>query len=161
MRPPARIIAAVTPRTRLVVVDHITSPTALVLPLERIVPALVARGIHVLVDGAHAPGHIALDIAALGATWYAGNNHKWLCAPKSSGFLYAATPPRPLVTSHGASAEYGPPNRLHAELDWQARTIRRRTCACPSRSPRSPSSPARGPPRESATTPSRSSSAIA
>jgi isopenicillin-N epimerase len=114
----AAVAAAVTPRTRLAVLDHVTSPTALVLPLERIVPALAARGIQVVIDGAHAPGQIALDITALGATYYAGNNHKWLCAPKSTGFLVAGGPARPVVTSHGASPEYGPPNRLHAELDW-------------------------------------------
>jgi isopenicillin-N epimerase len=114
----AAIDAAITPRTRLVVLDHVTSPTALIFPLERIVPALVARGIQVVIDGAHAPGQIALDIAALGATYYAGNNHKWLCAPKATGFLVAHGPAAPLVTSHGASPDYGPANRFHAELDW-------------------------------------------
>jgi isopenicillin-N epimerase len=114
----AAIEGAVTPRTRLVVLDHVTSPTALIFPLERVVPALVARGIQVVIDGAHAPGQIALDITALGATYYAGNNHKWLCAPKATGFLVAHGPATPLVTSHGASPEYGPANRLHAELDW-------------------------------------------
>jgi len=114
----AAIAAAITPRTRLVVLDHVTSPTAIVLPLERILPPLHERGIATVIDGAHAAGQIALDVTALGATYYAGNNHKWLCAPKASGFLVARGPLRPLVTSHGASAEYGPPNRLHAELDW-------------------------------------------
>jgi isopenicillin-N epimerase len=113
------IARAVTPRTRLALLDHITSPTACILPLERILPHL--RGMQVVVDGAHAPGQLDLDIAALlaaGVTWYAGNNHKWLCAPKGTGFLVSTTPLTPLVTSHGASPEYGPPNRLHAELDW-------------------------------------------
>lgn len=112
---------AVTDRTRVVLLDHITSSTALVLPIERIVPALAARGITVIIDGAHAPGQIALDIGALlalGVTWYAGNNHKWLCAPKSSGFIVGMTAPRPVVISHGSTAEYGPDNRFHAELDW-------------------------------------------
>jgi isopenicillin-N epimerase len=117
----AAITAAITPRTRLAVLDHVTSPTALVLPLERIVPALAAAGVQIVIDGAHAPGQLDLDVGALlalGVTWYAGNNHKWLCAPKSSGFLVTTTALQPLVTSHGASVEYGPPNRLHAELDW-------------------------------------------
>lgn len=115
---------ALTPRTRLALLDHITSPTALVLPLARIVPLLAARDITVIVDGAHAPGQLGLDVGALlaaGVTWYAGNHHKWLCAPKGSGFVAAsdrALPPAPVVTSHGASAEYGPANRFHAELDW-------------------------------------------
>ncbi|MGE5185677.1 MAG: aminotransferase class V-fold PLP-dependent enzyme [Acidobacteriota bacterium] len=120
----AAIAAAVTPRTRLALLDHVTSPTALKVPLERIVPALAARGIAIVIDGAHAPGQLELDVSALlaaGVTWYAGNNHKWLCAPKGSGFLAIApdAPPLvPAVTSHGASPEYGPANRLHAELDW-------------------------------------------
>jgi isopenicillin-N epimerase len=115
------ILGAVTERTRVVLLDHITSATALVLPIERIVPALAARGVTTIVDGAHAPGQIALDIdalLALGVTWYAGNNHKWLCAPKGSGFIVGAAPPRPVVVSHGGSPEYGPANRFHAELDW-------------------------------------------
>ena len=117
----AAIERAVTPRTVAALLDHITSPTALRLPLEQLVPKLVARGIAVIVDGAHAPGQIELDVGAIGATWYAGNNHKWVCAPKASGFLVAgptAPPHVPVVTSHGASPEYGPPNRYHAELDW-------------------------------------------
>lgn len=117
----AAIAGAITPRTRLALLDHITSPTGVVMPIERIVPRLAERAIQVVIDGAHAPGQIDLDVGALlalGVTWYAGNNHKWLCAPKSSGFLVTTTPLRPLVTSHGASPDYGPPNRLHAELDW-------------------------------------------
>jgi isopenicillin-N epimerase len=115
------LAAAITPRTRLALLDHITSPTALVIPLDQIVPTFASRGIPVLVDGAHAPGQVDLDVGALlaaGVTWYAGNNHKWLCAPKGSGFLVTTTAVRPVVTSHGASPEYGPANRLHAELDW-------------------------------------------
>jgi isopenicillin-N epimerase len=117
------IVAAVTPHTKLALLDHVTSPSALVLPLQRIVSALSARGIAVIVDGAHAPGQLELDVGALldaGVTWYAGNNHKWLCAPKGTGFVVASPNAalRPVVTSHGASASYGPANRYHAELDW-------------------------------------------
>jgi len=116
----AAVAAALTPRTRVAIFDHITSPTAIVLPVERLVPLCAARGIATIVDGAHAPGQLPLDIAALGATYYVGNNHKWLCAPKGSGFLVAAAaaPVAPVVTSHGATPSYGPPNRMHAELDW-------------------------------------------
>jgi isopenicillin-N epimerase len=118
-----RTAAAITPRTRLALLDHVTSPTALRLPLEELAAPLAARGAAIVVDGAHAPGQLDLDVGALlarGVTYYAGNNHKWLCAPKGSGFLVAApgAPAAPVVTSHGASASYGPPNRLHAELDW-------------------------------------------
>ena len=114
------VARAITPRTRLALFDHITSPTALCLPIEPLVALAAARGIPVIVDGAHAPGQIALDVSAVGATWYAGNCHKWLCGPKGSGFLVIKddVAVRPVVTSHGASPEYGPTNRLHAELDW-------------------------------------------
>jgi isopenicillin-N epimerase len=120
----AAIAAAITPRTKLALIDHITSPTALVLPLERIVALFAARDIPIIVDGAHAPGQIALDVGALlgaGVTWYTGNHHKWMCAPKATGFVAAsprAPAPMPVITSHGASPAYGPPNRFHAELDW-------------------------------------------
>jgi isopenicillin-N epimerase len=114
------VAAAITPRTRLALFDHIISPTALVLPIAELVGLVRARGVPSIVDGAHAPGQVALDVAAIGATWYVGNCHKWLCSPKGSGFLVTAdgAAARPVVTSHGASPEYGPPNRLHAELDW-------------------------------------------
>ena len=120
----AAFTAAITPRTKLALLDHITSPTGLRLPINELVGVLAARGVSIIVDGAHAPGQIALDVGALfkaGVTWYAANNHKWLCAPKGTGCLVAspnAPPLVPVVTSHGASTEYGPANRFHAELDW-------------------------------------------
>ena len=96
---------AVGPRTRLAIVDHIASASALVLPIDAIVAALKAKGVAVFVDGAHAPGQVAIDVAAIGADWYAANLHKWACAPRSCGFLWAA-PQRqaqltPTVTSWG------------------------------------------------------------
>jgi isopenicillin-N epimerase len=109
---------AITPRTKLAHLDHITSPTALVFPLARLVPLFGNRGIPVLVDGAHAAGQLPLAVDGIGATWYVGTNHKWVCGPKASGFLVTQTPMRPLVTSHGANPNHGPANRLHAELDW-------------------------------------------
>jgi isopenicillin-N epimerase len=96
---------AITSRTRIVVMDHITSGSALVLPLEDIVKLCHAAGVPVLVDGAHGPGQVALDLPALGADWYVGNCHKWLSAPKGSGFLYARADRRadlhPVTISHG------------------------------------------------------------
>ena len=74
---------------RLLVLDHIASPTGLIFPVKRLAALARARGVRVLVDGAHAPGQLALDIPSLGVDWYAGNCHKWLFAPKGCGFLWA------------------------------------------------------------------------
>ena len=117
----AAIVAAVTERTRLVIVDHVTSPTALVLPVARIAAALEPRGVPVLVDGAHGPGMLAVDVAAIGASYYVGNCHKWMCAPKGSGFLAAAAPREsllPAVISHGWNSVRSDRSRFHLLFDW-------------------------------------------
>jgi isopenicillin-N epimerase len=99
-----RVLAAADERVRLVVLDHITSPSALVMPVERLIPELRRRGIPVLLDGAHAIGQLPLQLDALGADWYVSNMHKWAYAPRGSALLYAspaATPlTRPVLTSH-------------------------------------------------------------
>jgi isopenicillin-N epimerase len=110
------VLAAVTPRTRLALLDHVTSPTALVLPIASLVHELRAQGVETLVDGAHAPGMVPLDLAQLGAAYYTGNAHKWLCAPKGAAFLHVRRDRQhdlhPNVISHGY------PRGFQAEFDW-------------------------------------------
>ena len=116
------ITACATPCTRLALIDHITSPTGVVLPIERIVRELEAKGVPTLVDGAHAPGMVNLDIASINPAWYAGNWHKWVCAPKGAGFLWAREDhrdtTRPAVISHGANSTRTDISRFRAEFDW-------------------------------------------
>lgn len=110
------ITATFTARTKLLIVDHITSATATIFPVARIASLAKGAGIAVLVDGAHAPGQIPLDVPAIGADWYTGNAHKWLFAPKGCGILWT-TPARqamtlPAVLSHGSESSYT------AAFDW-------------------------------------------
>lgn len=113
------VMEAVTPRTRLAMVEHVTSPTGLVLPLERIIPALRARGVEVLVDGAHAPGMLDVRLDALGATYYTGNLHKWCCAPKGAAFLWVWRDRQRGILPPVISLGYGSGARpFQAAFDW-------------------------------------------
>ena len=116
----AAIAACLTLHTRLVILDHVTSPSAIVLPLARLIRLCHAAGSAVLVDGAHGPGQVDLNLDALGADYYTGNCHKWLMAPKGSGFLHVRRDRQqgmhPLAISHGYQQGY------LAEFDWTGTT---------------------------------------
>lgn len=116
------ILGAVTARTRYAMIDHVTSGSALVLPIEKIVRALEARDIAVLVDGAHAPGMLPLDLEALRPGWYCGNLHKWVCAPKGCAFLWAREDCQaglqPAVISHGNNTPRDGFTAFQDRFDW-------------------------------------------
>lgn len=108
--------AAITPRTKVLIVDHIISPSALILPVTEIAALGKAAGALVLVDGAHGPANVPIDLATLGVDFYVGNCHKWLMAPKGAAFLWSAPAHQawlhPNIISHGYMQGY------LAEFDW-------------------------------------------
>jgi len=107
---------ALTPRTRLAVIDHVSPDTALILPVAAMAERCRARGVPVLVDGAHAPGALALDIPSLGADWFVGNLHKWAFAPRACGFLWVA--PARRAALHPPVISWGLDAGLAQEFDW-------------------------------------------
>ena len=116
-----RIVDAAGARTRLLLVDHVSSSTAVIFPVQRIVAEMSERGVDTLVDGAHAPGMLPLSLEDLDVAYYAGNCHKWMCAPKGAAFLYVH-PDRqagtyPTVISHGYAQ--GSAEAFRAMFDWK------------------------------------------
>ncbi len=116
------VLGAVSKNTRLLLIDHITSPTALIFPIKDIVDQLKGSKVRVLVDGAHAPGMIPLQLDSIGAHYYTGNCHKWLCCPKGSAFLYVREDLRqeirPVTISHGANSRRTHKSIFLQEFDW-------------------------------------------
>ncbi|MGO8677497.1 MAG: aminotransferase class V-fold PLP-dependent enzyme [Limisphaerales bacterium] len=126
LRSPDQVIEAVlrcvTRRTRLAFIDHVTSPTALVLPVSRLVRELEGRGVPTLVDGAHAPGMVPLDLEKLGPAYYTGNLHKWVCAPKGAALLWVRRDRQaglePAVISHGNNTPRPGYSPFQDRFDW-------------------------------------------
>lgn len=120
------VLGKVTDQTTLVLLDHVTSQTGLILPLKELISQLTAWGIATLIDGAHVPGMLPLNLMDLQPTYYVGNCHKWLCAPKGSAFLYVQPERqpdiRPLTISHGANAPQRDRSRFRLEFDWMGTT---------------------------------------
>lgn len=118
----AAILQSVTRRTRLALLDHVTSNTAVIFPLQQIIRELEARGIETLVDGAHAPGMLPLNLRNLRPTYYTANLHKWVCAPKGAAFLYVRedkqTDLQPAVISHGNNRTRPGFTPFQDRFDW-------------------------------------------
>lgn len=117
-----KILQRVTPRTKIALLDHITSATALIFPIREIVRELESRGVPTLVDAAHTPGMLPMQLDAWQPAYFTGNCHKWLCAPRGAAFLYVRPDLRDTVhattISHGYNNPHPAALKFHAEFDW-------------------------------------------
>ena len=129
------IMAGVTPRTVLAMIDTVTSPTGLLMPFERMVQALEERGVAVMLDAAHGIGMVPLSLDELGASYTTSNCHKWLCAPKGSAFLHVRKDLQhhihPLTISHGMTFPLGDTTRFRHEFDWTGTRDISASCSLP------------------------------
>lgn len=116
------IEAAITPRTRFALIDHITSATGLIFPVKEMLEILQAKGIRVLVDGAHAPGMLPLNLDALAADYYIGNCHKWICSPKGTALMHVRKDRQaevhPMVISHYNDMDEDGPSHWCNQFFW-------------------------------------------
>ncbi|EMI46641.1 aminotransferase class V-fold PLP-dependent enzyme [Rhodopirellula sp. SWK7] len=116
------IASCITPKTRWMLVDHVTSPTGIVMPVNDIVELAHSRGVRIMIDGAHGPGMLHVDLKQIGADYYTANHHKWWCAPKVSGFLFAREEwqdeIQPTVISHGVNTEGFGETKFQSNFNW-------------------------------------------
>jgi isopenicillin-N epimerase len=129
------IMAGVTPRTVLAMIDTVTSPTGLLMPFERLVKELESKGVAVMLDAAHGIGMVPLSLDELGASYTTSNCHKWLCAPKGSAFLHVRKDRQhlihPLTISHGMTFPLGDTTRFRHEFDWTGTRDISAACSIP------------------------------
>ena len=129
------IMAGVTERTVLAMIDTVTSPTGLLMPFERLTKELEAKGVAVLLDAAHGIGMVPLSLDKLGASYSTSNCHKWMCAPKGSAFLHVRKDLQhdihPLTISHGMTFPLGDTTRFRHEFDWTGTRDISAACSIP------------------------------
>ena len=115
--------AGINERTKVIFISHITSQTALIFPVEEICKIAKSKGIITIIDGAHTPGHIDLDITQIGCDYYTGACHKWMCAPKGSSFLYVAKDFQkgmsPQIMSWGEEGYDPGPSQFLMDFQWK------------------------------------------
>ncbi|MFG0265338.1 MAG: aminotransferase class V-fold PLP-dependent enzyme [Rhodopirellula sp. JB055] len=126
IRDPEEVLQAIeqslTPRTNWMLIDHVTSPTGIILPVAELIELAHSKNVRVMVDGAHAPGMLPLNLDELQPDYYTANHHKWWCGPKVSGFLFVKEDIQnevlPSIISHGANTEGYGPSQFQSQFNW-------------------------------------------